>query len=137
MNIMYYFRHIDSSEALKSQVEQRVAALEPLILKTTPIHVTFAIENGQNYVHIGLHARNNSQVDVEETSEDMYKSLDMAFESLTRRVTREKEKQVQHHIKIDPFQANARAAASATEEVEEEEAIDASVVLEQHAATGH
>ena len=137
MNITYYFRHIDSSDALKYEIEQRVAAIEPLILTTTPVHVTFSVANKVYTVHIGLHARNNSQVEVEESSDDMYKSIDMAFASMTRVVTREKEKQVQHHVKVDPFLSNAMAAAAVTSELEADEFIDAEVVIQEAAATGH
>lgn len=137
MNITYYFRHIDSSDALKYEIEQRVAAIEPLILTTTPVHVTFSVANKVYTVHIGLHARNNSQVEVEESSDDMYKSIDMAFAAMTRVVTREKEKQVHHHVKIDPFLANAMAAAAVTSEVDADEFIDAEVVIQEAAATGH
>jgi putative sigma-54 modulation protein len=137
MNIMYYFRHIDSSEALKNDVDQRVATLEPLINKTLPVHVRFSVENNQHTVHIELHARNNNHVYVEETSDDMYKSIDAAFEDLKRVVTREKEKQVDHHVKADPFVANAMAAAAVSYEIEDAEAIDAEEVIHEHQATGH
>ncbi len=137
MNIQYYFRHLGSSDALKYQIEQRVAALEPLILTTTPIHVTFSVANNQNTVHIGLHARNNSQIDIEESSDDMYKSIDMAFEALNRAVTREKEKQTHHHLKIDPFAASERASLAVNRQKEEAEAIDADQVLQHFASTGH
>lgn len=137
MNIMYYFRHIDSSDALKYEVEQRVAALEPLILSSLPIHVTFSVANNLYTVHIGLHARNNNQVDVEESSDDMYKSIDMAYEALSRVVKREKEKQVNHHVKVDPFLTNAMAAAAVNNHLDDATAIDASEVLEEYQATGH
>lgn len=137
MNIIHYFRHIDSSEALKSAVEQRAAALKPLIIESLPIHVTFTVEGVEHTVHIGLHARNNTQVEVEETSDDMYKSLDMAFDSLTRVVTREKEKQTHHHVKVDPFAKTEAAAARVSDDINYADSIDASKVLESYAATGH
>ncbi len=137
MNTMYYFRHMDSSEALKYEIEQRLVGLEPLIQTSTPIHVTFSVSHDSYTVHIGLHARNNSHVEVEEKSDDMHKSIDMAFESLRRVVTREKEKQTHHHIKIDPFIAQAKAAAVITKEIDELEYVDAEQILRQANATGH
>ncbi|RYZ55098.1 MAG: ribosome-associated translation inhibitor RaiA [Proteobacteria bacterium] len=137
MNVMHYFRHMDSSDALKYEVEQRLSGLEPLIQTSTPIHVTFSVGGDRYTVHVGLHARNNSHVEVEEKSDDMHKSIDMAFESLKRVVTREKEKQVHHHEKRDPFAMQAQAAAVVTNEIEEQEYVDAEQILKQVQATGH
>ncbi len=137
MNIQYYFRHIGSSDALKAQIAERVATLEPLILSSTPVHVTFSVANNLQTVHIGLHARGNSQIEVEESSEDMYKSIDMAFDTLSRAVTREKEKQTHHHLKLDPFEMSLKASVAVNKEREDSEAIDAEKVLEQYASTGH
>lgn len=137
MNIMHYFRHMDTSDALKYEVEQRLIGLEPLIQTSTPIHVTFSVSQNIYTVHVGLHARNNSHVEVEEKSDDMRKSIDMAFEALRRVVTREKEKQTQHHIKVDPFTTQAQAAAIVTNAIDELESMDAEQVLEAAQATGH
>ncbi|MES2746319.1 MAG: HPF/RaiA family ribosome-associated protein, partial [Bdellovibrionota bacterium] len=81
--------------------------------------------------------RNNNHVHVEESSDDMYKSIDAAFQDLKRVLTREKEKQVDHHVKADPFVATALAAAAVTYGIEEADAIDAEDVIHEHQATGH
>ena len=137
MNILYYFRHMDSSEALKFEVEQRLAGLEPIIQTSTPIHVTFSVAQAIYTVHVGLHARNNSHVEVEEASDDMHKSIDMVFESLRRVVTREKEKQTHHHVKADPFATQAHAAELASHAADELEYVDAEAVLRAVNTTGH
>lgn len=137
MNIMYHFHHLDSSDALIADVETRAAALEPLIVASSPIHVRFSVGNNRHTVHIGLQARSGNPVDVEESSEDMYKSIDMAFVTLTRIVKREKEKQVNHHVKADPFLENALAAAAVNNQIDEEIAVDASEVLREYQANGH
>lgn len=137
MNITHNFRHMDTSDALKYEVEQRLIGLEPLIQTSTPIHVTFSVSQNKYTVHLGLHARNNSHVEVEEKSDDMHKSIDMAFESLRRVVTREKEKQTHHHVKTDPFVMQAQAAATVTSAIDELEFVDAEEVLEAVQANGH
>ncbi|MBC7660014.1 MAG: ribosome-associated translation inhibitor RaiA [Chitinophagaceae bacterium] len=137
MNIMHHFRHMDSSDALKYEVNQRLEVLEPIIQSSTPIHVTFSVAQEIYTVHVGLHARNNSHVEVEESSDDMHKSIDMAFDSLNRVVKREKEKQTNHHIKMDPFAVTAHEASLVSNAVDELEAVDAEVILQAVHATGH
>ena len=132
MNYMYYFRHMESSDALKFEIEQKLAGLESLLQPSTPIHVTFDLVNGFYTVHVGLHARDNSHVQVDVKSDDMYKSIDQAYEAIRRQVTRVKEKQVQHHVKDDPFVSTEQAANAVTHQLNDDEAVDAEYVIAAH-----
>jgi len=108
MNFHYYFRHMTSSDALKYDVERKMAGMESLIQTSSPIHVTFLVEADVHKVHIGLHARNTTVIEVEELSDDMHKSLDLVMDTLHRQLTREKDRMLRHNSKADPF---AEAAA--------------------------
>lgn len=122
MNFHYYFRHMSSSDALKYDFERKMAGMENLIQPSKPIHVTFSVEADVHKVHVGLHARNNHTVEVEEMSDDMYKSLDLVMDNLHRQLSREKDKMLRHNGKADPFaEAAAPEAHSPADDFVEEE----------------
>lgn len=102
MNFHYYFRHMSTSEALKYDFERKMASgMESLIQTSNPVHVTFSVEGTVHKVHVGLHARNNTLIEVEELSEDMHKSLDRVMDNLHRQLSREKDRMLRH--KTDRF----------------------------------
>jgi ribosomal subunit interface protein len=80
-----------------------MAGMESLIQTSSPIHVTFLVDADVHKVHIGLHARNTTVIEVEESSEDMHKSLDLVMDTLHRQLTREKDRQLRYKSNEDPF----------------------------------
>ncbi len=121
MKVQYYFRHMDSSNALMYEFEHKTENLEPLIQTSSPINVTFMVENGQHKIHVELHARTHTLIELTEVSEDMHKSIDLVVDTLTKALTREKSKQTHHHVKQDRFQA---AMAASTVTVSDDEFFD-------------
>lgn len=119
MKVLYYFRHMSSSEALKYNFARKAAGLETLIQSSTPVYVTFAVENDIFKVHVGLHARNNNRIELEEASEDMYKSIDLVIDSLKRQLTREKGKQVEHHPHNNSYPESPSLTSPADEIIDE------------------
>lgn len=119
MKVLYYFRHMDSSEALKFDFERKMESMENLIQASTPVHVTFTVENNIHKVHVGLYARNHTRVEVEEESDEMHKSIDFIIDNLKRVLSREKQKQVNHHL-----DNGDRFAAAASAQEEEAPALD-------------
>lgn len=114
MKFLYSFRHMDSSSALMYYFEQKLSSgLEPLIQTSSPINVTFIVENGQHKVHVELHARNHALIEVTEVSEEMHKTIDMVVDTLSKTLTRQKSKQTHHHVKTDRFEAAMAASAVA------------------------
>lgn len=113
MNIQYYFRHMSSSEALKYAFESKVGpAMESLIQVSSPIRVTLSVENDLRKVHVSMHARNHSLIEAEEVSEDMLKSIDLLMDTLHRRLTEEKDRQVNHKSRLDPFHQVVTSSAT-------------------------
>lgn len=120
MKVLYYFRHMDSSEALKFDFERKIEGMENLIQASTPTHVTFSVDNNIHKVHVGLYARNHSRIEVEEESDEMHKSIDLVIDNLKRVLSREKKKQVSHHQdQPDRFVAAATAQAPILDAIEE------------------
>lgn len=123
MKFQYSFRHMESSKALMYEFERKMSqGLEPLIQTSSPIQATFIVENGEHKIHVELHARNHALIEVTEVSEDMRKTLELLFDTLTKTLTKEKAKQTQHHVKVDRFQAAmAASTVGAGLEVPEDE----------------
>jgi ribosome-associated translation inhibitor RaiA len=97
-----------TSEALQANFERKVAgAIEPLIQASSPIRVTFLVEHDLFKIHVELHARDHSLVEVKEASDDMQKTIDLAVETLFGILSRSKDKQVQHHGQRRGFPAPA------------------------------
>ncbi len=116
MKFQYSFRHMESSEALKYDFERKMAnGMEPLIQTSSPITVTFIVENNQHKVHVELHARNHALIEVTEVSEDMHKSLDLAVDTLYKKLTREKSKQVKHNGRGDRFETAMVGSSTAAD----------------------
>jgi putative sigma-54 modulation protein len=122
MNFHYTFRHMTSSDALKYSFERKMAGMENLIHTSHPIHVTFSVDADVHKIHVGLHARNNAILEVEEMSDDMHKSLDRVVDSLHRQLSRIKDKMLRHNTNADPFvEALAPKAENPADEFVEEE----------------
>jgi|GEM_PF-6473389 ribosomal subunit interface protein len=115
MKFQYSFRHMESSEALKYDFERKMAnGMEPLIQTSSPIAVTFIVENNQHKVHVELHARNHVLIEITEVSDEMHKTIDLAVDTLYKKLTREKSRQVKHGGRVDRFEA-ARSASPQTD----------------------
>lgn len=122
MNFHYYFRHMTSSDALKYDFERKMAGMESLIQTSRPIHVTFSVEADVHKVHVGLHARNHTAIEVEEMSDDMHKSLDLVIDNLHRQLSREKDRMLRHSSKVDPYvEAAAPVPSNPADDFVEEE----------------
>lgn len=89
--------HFTPTEAIINHVKERFSRLDLPQIDILDLHVTFSCERKTLYrVAVRYHA---AHVDlfVEATSDDMYKSIDLAFDKLKRRVHRWKEKITDHH----------------------------------------
>ncbi len=117
MRFQYSFRHMRTSEALQANFERKVAgAIEPLIQASSPIRVTFLVENDLFKMHVELHARDHSLVEVKEASGDMQKTIDLAVETLFGILTRSKDRQVAHHAKRNALTLGAEPSKTAATE---------------------
>ncbi len=109
MRFQYSFRHMRSSEALQNTFERKFAGgLEALVQASSPVHVTFMVENDLFKMHVELHGRDHKLVEVKEASEDMQKTIDLVIEKLFGILTRSKDRQVDHR----PNGKTVAAAAS-------------------------
>ena len=121
-----------TSEALQLQFERKIAGrLEALIHAPSPIRVTFMVENDQYKMHVEMHSRDHSIVEVTETSVDMQKTIDLAVETLYGILSRNKDKQVSHHGKAQAKFASTSPASPAEGSWDEDEEDNSSFLRDE------
>lgn len=97
MQLSVTFRHMDATEALKEYAKEKVDRIRKYFPDPLKAHVVLACDRGYNHiadVMITLH--NGIVIKGEETTEDMYSSIDLVMAKIERQVRRYKEK-IRHH----------------------------------------
>src|SRR6185295_10209314 len=100
MQLSVTFRHMDATEAIKDYARDKVERIRKYFPDPIKAHVVLACDRGYNHnadVVITLH--NGLVIKGEETTEDMYSSIDLVMAKIERQVRRYKEK-LQHHRPI-------------------------------------
>src|SRR6476660_4325412 len=93
MQLSVTFRHMDATEALKEYAKEKVERIRKYFPDPIKAHVVLACDRGYNHnadVIITLH--NGIVIKGEETTEDMYSSVDLVMAKIERQVRRYKEK---------------------------------------------
>ena len=91
MQVNITFRHLDSTEALKTHARDKVKHIQRYIDRPTEAHVVLYVENLEHKADINLKAgpfllRGHAK------SNDMYASIDAAAEKIERQLKKHKEK---------------------------------------------
>src|SRR5580698_2275402 len=93
MQMSVTFRHMDATEALKEYAQDKVDRIRKYFPDPIKAHVVLDCERGYNHcaeVVITLHS--GLVIAGEETTEDMYSSIDLVMAKIERQVRRYKEK---------------------------------------------
>jgi putative sigma-54 modulation protein len=93
MQLSVTFRHMDSTEALREYAREKVERIRKYFPDPIKAHVVLVCDRGYNHiadVMITLH--NGIVIKGEETTEDMYSSIDLVMAKIERQVRRYKEK---------------------------------------------
>jgi putative sigma-54 modulation protein len=113
MQVNITFRHLESTEALKSHARDKVEHIQRYIDRPSEAHVVLYVENLEHKADINLKAgpfllRGRAR------SADMYASIDAAAEKIERQLKKHKEKLKNHKV---VERANGRAAIDVQHEV--------------------
>jgi len=95
MQVSVTFRHMDTSDALKTFASEKVSRIEKYIHTPTDAHVVLSVEKHQHRAEINVIA-NGVRVRGEESSGDMYGSIDAAAAKIERQLKRYREKLANH-----------------------------------------
>ncbi len=85
MRILFNFRNVDSSEAIKLHARDKLAKLEKYLPRSAEIEVTVITERHIHRADMCIHARGARYQSCEE-SEDMYASINLAVDKLDRQL---------------------------------------------------
>ena len=108
-------RNIEVTDGLKAAVEDKLGKLEKYFTKDTDIQVTLSVEKERQKIEVTIPVKGNI-IRSEQTSTDMYVSIDLVEEIIERQLKKYKSKIV------DAKQSNAGFAPDYIEEEPEEEA---------------
>ena len=110
-------RNIDVTEGLKSAIHEKIGKLERDFTPDTEVHVTLSVEKERQKIEITIPMKGNI-VRAEQTSDDMYVSIDLVEEIIERQLRKYKNKIV------DRQQAAASLSkAFVEEEIEDDDEI--------------
>ena len=91
MKVKIHARNIKLTEALKESVEKKVLKLEKYFIEDIEAKVTLSVQKNRHIVEV-LIPFNGMCIRAEETTEDMYKSIDLVEEKLERQIVKYKTK---------------------------------------------
>ncbi len=91
MIVNFTARQMDITPDIKAYCEQRIKALERLLGSVIEVDLILSAEKFRNKAEIHIKAKGASLV-VEEETHDLMNSLNLAFESLEKKVKKEREK---------------------------------------------
>jgi len=97
MQLSVTFRHMDATEALKGYAQEKVERIRKYFPDPIKAHVVLACDRGYNHVaDVMITLHNGIVIKGEETTEDMYSSIDLVMAKIERQCRRYKEK-IRHH----------------------------------------
>jgi putative sigma-54 modulation protein len=123
MQFQFTFRHMDASPALQNYCEAKLKEkIEKFVTKPVEAHVMFSVVRQSQTAHVSLRGGDGYDLEVEETSSDMYATVDGLVDKLVAQMKKHKEKLKDHKV---------QRASKVVEEPSEElaDAMDASEVL--------
>jgi putative sigma-54 modulation protein len=95
MNIAITTRGYKAPDRLKSYIAEKLKRLDRFTERIINIEAILSYENLDQVVEFQLRL-NNKKIIIKEKSDDVFKSVDLAVDSLERQVTRTKEKFKEH-----------------------------------------
>lgn len=84
-------RNIDVTEGLKSAIYDKIGKLERYFTEDTEVHVTLSVEKERQKIEITIPVKGNI-IRSEQTSNDMYVSIDLVEEVIERQLKKYKKK---------------------------------------------
>ncbi len=96
MQVSVTFKNIDSSEHLKTFVQEKMAKFDKFFDGPTEANVIFSVEKFRNIVEISL-AGDRLQINGKEENEDMYAAIDLVLDKIEKQVKKNKQKIKNHH----------------------------------------
>ena len=94
MNLVISGKNIDITEGLRAAVEEKIGKLERYFNDSTEVHVTLSTEKNRQKIEVTVPMK-GAIIRAEETSTDMYVSIDLVEEVIERQLRKYKNKLIQ------------------------------------------
>lgn len=115
MQLSVTFRHMDATEALKEYAREKVERIKKYFPDPIKTHVVLSCDRGYNHVaDVVITLHNGIVIKGEETTEDMYSSIDLVMAKIERQVRRYKEK-IRHHKGLESIHGQREVVHSVVE----------------------
>lgn len=95
-------RNIDITEGLKSAIHEKIGKLEKFFSEDTEVHVTLSVEKERQKIEVTIPVKGNI-IRSEQTSNDMYVSIDLVEEIIERQLKKYKNKIMEHKPGVSSF----------------------------------
>jgi len=128
MQTQFVFRHMESSDAMRSYAEERLGKIRRYFADPLKVSCTFGVEKINQIAQFEVTLRNGLKLQASEATENMYSSIDMALAKMERQVRRYKER-ITHHQAHEGRATKVRQAVIAAERFDEIDAMDSSTEL--------
>src|SRR5437867_6560644 len=93
MQLAVTFRHMDATSSLKEYAKEKVERITKYFPDPIKAHVVLSCDRGYNHVaDVVITLHNGILIKGEESTEDMYSSIDLVMAKIERQVRRYKEK---------------------------------------------
>lgn len=119
MQVHVTFRHVESTEALKKHVEDKLIKLKKYLPDPALAHVILSVEKFRHQCEVVL-TSSHFRATAVETSENMYTSIDMAIHKLEGQARKHKEIVKEHKNHLSTHEASVLAEEVFTEATPDE-----------------
>jgi ribosome hibernation promoting factor len=85
MNISITFRHMDTSEAIKTYAKEKIAKLQKFLREPMTAKVTLSLDKLRHSAETRI-SSGGAHLEARETSDDMYASIDKMIDKLERQI---------------------------------------------------
>lgn len=102
MNLVISGKNIDITEGLRAAVEEKIGKLERYFNDSTEVHVTLSTEKNRQKIEVTVPMK-GTIIRAEETSTDMYVSIDLVEEVIERQLRKYKNKLIQKEQNVVQF----------------------------------
>ncbi|MEM1024117.1 MAG: ribosome-associated translation inhibitor RaiA [Myxococcota bacterium] len=116
MECQVTFRHMDSSDSVRSYAEEKIEKIQKLLDRRVEAKVTISLESHLHVAHIELITDGSLKIRGEHKSSDMYASLDAAVDHIMRQVKRYRSKIRSHRESTHGRELPHKVFAPAQEE---------------------
>lgn len=102
MKIIMTGKNLEISEGLKNAVEEKIGKLEKYFAEDTIAKVTLSVEKGRQKIEVTIPVKGNI-IRSEQTSNDMYVSIDLVQEIIERQLKKYKKKLIDKQQNVASF----------------------------------